>query len=133
MGSLYCFLAVQDSPQKVAVVEVKRNGSGGAFHPFKREKIAGASNVTKSEAPKGCDRTSTQVAEASSTAETGGSSGGGGGDGGGGGNAGSKKEGKEGQSNQRKSRRCWSPELHKRFLLALQQLGGAHGMYENFN
>ncbi|KAL4181275.1 hypothetical protein AMTRI_Chr12g236410 [Amborella trichopoda] len=32
---------------------------------------------------------------------------------------------KEGQPN-RKSRRCWSPELHRRFLHALQQLGGSH-------
>ncbi|KAH6834484.1 myb-like transcription factor family protein [Perilla frutescens var. hirtella] len=32
---------------------------------------------------------------------------------------------KEGQS-QRKARRCWSPELHRRFLQALQQLGGSH-------
>ncbi|RWV98766.1 hypothetical protein GW17_00038369 [Ensete ventricosum] len=28
---------------------------------------------------------------------------------------------------QRKARRCWSPELHRRFVLALQQLGGAQG------
>ncbi|AAD49976.1 F24J5.9 [Arabidopsis thaliana] len=26
----------------------------------------------------------------------------------------------------RKQRRCWSPELHRRFLNALQQLGGSH-------
>ncbi|KAH0459623.1 hypothetical protein IEQ34_012437 [Dendrobium chrysotoxum] len=26
---------------------------------------------------------------------------------------------------QRKARRCWSPELHRRFVVALQQLGGA--------
>ncbi|KAJ6844912.1 myb family transcription factor EFM-like [Iris pallida] len=26
---------------------------------------------------------------------------------------------------QRKARRCWSPELHRRFVAALQQLGGA--------
>uniref|UniRef100_A0A1D1Y7M1 Two-component response regulator ARR18 n=1 Tax=Anthurium amnicola TaxID=1678845 RepID=A0A1D1Y7M1_9ARAE len=26
----------------------------------------------------------------------------------------------------RKSRRCWSPELHRRFVNSLQQLGGAH-------
>eukprot|EP00252_Welwitschia_mirabilis_P008696 TRINITY_DN2077_c0_g1_i1.p1 TRINITY_DN2077_c0_g1~~TRINITY_DN2077_c0_g1_i1.p1 ORF type:complete len:355 (+),score=71.02 TRINITY_DN2077_c0_g1_i1:1015-2079(+) len=29
------------------------------------------------------------------------------------------------QTQQRKSRRCWSPDLHRRFLNALQQLGGA--------
>ncbi|KAJ0242846.1 Transcription factor HHO2 [Hirschfeldia incana] len=27
---------------------------------------------------------------------------------------------------RRKQRRCWSPELHRRFLHALQQLGGSH-------
>ncbi|CAL9098665.1 unnamed protein product [Musa textilis] len=29
------------------------------------------------------------------------------------------------QQPPRKARRCWSPELHRRFVLALQQLGGA--------
>ncbi|KAK7309230.1 hypothetical protein RJT34_05790 [Clitoria ternatea] len=29
------------------------------------------------------------------------------------------------QQNPRKQRRCWSPELHRRFVDALQQLGGA--------
>uniref|UniRef100_A0A7N1A3J3 HTH myb-type domain-containing protein n=1 Tax=Kalanchoe fedtschenkoi TaxID=63787 RepID=A0A7N1A3J3_KALFE len=31
-----------------------------------------------------------------------------------------------GQATQRKQRRCWSPELHRRFIHALQQLGGPH-------
>ncbi|XP_057765721.1 transcription factor HHO3-like [Salvia miltiorrhiza] len=44
-------------------------------------------------------------ASTSSTAENGG---------------GNKKE------SHRKARRCWSPELHRRFLQALQQLGGSH-------
>lgn len=30
-----------------------------------------------------------------------------------------------GQATQRKPRRCWSPELHRRFVNALQQLGGS--------
>lgn len=38
---------------------------------------------------------------------------------------GNKKDDKDGQSN-RKTRRCWSPELHRRFLQALQELGGSH-------
>ncbi|KAL4574564.1 hypothetical protein LXL04_021397 [Taraxacum kok-saghyz] len=42
----------------------------------------------------------------------------------GGGGSGSKGEDK-GLYNK-KERRCWSPELHRRFLHALQQLGGAH-------
>jgi hypothetical protein len=28
---------------------------------------------------------------------------------------------------QRKARRCWPPELHRRFVAALQRLGGAQG------
>ncbi|KAF5727237.1 transcription factor KAN3 [Tripterygium wilfordii] len=30
------------------------------------------------------------------------------------------------QQTSRKQRRCWSPELHRRFVSALQQLGGSH-------
>lgn len=43
-----------------------------------------------------------------------------------------EKEAEEGhllataQSN-RKQRRCWSPGLHRKFLNALEQLGGSHG------
>lgn len=36
------------------------------------------------------------------------------------------------QQQQRKQRRCWSPELHKRFVDALLQLGGAQSMYTVF-
>ncbi|WOH13381.1 hypothetical protein DCAR_0832891 [Daucus carota subsp. sativus] len=88
----------EDSPQKLSVVEVNKNGNGGAFHPFKRE------DKKSEETP--------VAAAASSTEEAGGSSGG------------CKAEDKE--DPRRKARRCWSPELHKRFLQALQQLGGAH-------
>lgn len=100
---------VQDSPKKVSVVEVNRNGSGGAFHPFKKEK----SQVGTS----GCAAGNRSVppASTSSSAETGG---------------GDKKVDKEGQS-QRKARRCWSTELHRKFLHALQQLGGSHRMYHH--
>ncbi|KAL7132536.1 hypothetical protein ABFS83_12G080700 [Erythranthe nasuta] len=92
----------QDSPRKSDVVEVKKNG---AFHPFKKAKSGGGGGPITGAA---------QPASTSSTAETGGGGGGG------------KKEEKEGQSQNRKARRCWSPELHRRFLQAIQQLGGAH-------
>lgn len=88
---------------------VKRNGSGGAFHPFKREKSAGTSSSAAVQTL------------ASMPAKTAGE---------GNGNGGSKKEEKETQS-QRKQRRCWSPELHRRFLQALQQLGGSHGTVDH--
>ncbi|KAI7996325.1 Transcription factor HHO3 [Camellia lanceoleosa] len=103
----------QESPRKVSIMEVKRNG-GGAFHPFKKENNVGTIPTKDPSVP---------AAAASSTAENGG--GGGGGGGAGGASGGGKKEEKEGQS-QRKARRCWSPELHRRFLHALQQLGGSH-------
>ncbi|XP_022139423.1 transcription factor HHO3-like [Momordica charantia] len=92
----------QGPPEKTAVVEVKRNG--GAFRPFQKEKTGGGGGASSS---------STPAAATSSTAET--ESGGGS----------SRREEKEAQ-NQRKQRRCWSPELHRRFLHALQQLGGSH-------
>lgn len=90
----------------MSVVEVKKNGSGGAFHPFKKEKNTVAA-VETTPALAGV----VLAATGSSTAENSG---------------GSKKEDKDGQ---RKQRRCWSPELHRRFLHALQQLGGSHGNY----
>ncbi|KAK6242843.1 SANT/Myb domain - like 10 [Theobroma cacao] len=96
-----------------SAVEVKRNG--GAFQPFHREKTVEKSvpSVGKANA----SATSTSTTES-------GSRGGGGGEANNG-NTNSKKEEKEGQP-QRKQRRCWSPELHRRFLHALQQLGGSH-------
>ncbi|KAA8529199.1 hypothetical protein F0562_034002 [Nyssa sinensis] len=103
---------VEDTPKKVSVMEVKRNG-GGAFHPFKREKSAAIAPPLMGSSPS----VVVQMAAASSTTETGGSGSNGGGE--------SKKEEKGGDS-QRKARRCWSPELHRRFLHALKQLGGCH-------
>ncbi|CAA2977571.1 transcription factor HHO3-like [Olea europaea subsp. europaea] len=96
----------EDSLRNMSVLEVNRIRSGGAFHPFQKEK----SSVTTPQRPIGM---SAQVAASSSVEET--SSGGGGG--------GNYKDEKEGQF-QRKPRRSWSPELHRKFLQALQRLGG---------
>ncbi|KAL3644641.1 transcription factor [Castilleja foliolosa] len=79
-------------------VEMKKSGCGGAFHPFK--KVENVAPPVENPVP---------PVSTTSTAETGG---------------GNKKEEKDGQS--RKARRCWSSELHKKFLQALQQLGGSH-------
>lgn len=97
--------AHRDAPEKVPVVEVKRS-CGGAFHPFKKEKTSNSTTTAKSAS------SLPVAAAASSTGESGGRAGGT-----------SNKEDKDGQ---RKARRCWSPELHRRFLQALQQLGGSH-------
>lgn len=97
----------EDLPKKAEVMEVKRNG--GAFQPFQREKNIEKSNGSRAtEAPP-----SAPAMSSSAGAVTGGGSG-------------KKEEQKEGQQSQRKQRRNWSPELHKRFLNALQQLGGSH-------
>ncbi|KAL2546374.1 myb-like transcription factor family protein [Forsythia ovata] len=69
-------LPKEDSPRKVSVVEVKRDGSGGAFHPFKREKSVGTSGATTATV-QGTMNRAAPVAAASSSAETGGSIGGG--------------------------------------------------------
>ncbi|KAJ8774680.1 hypothetical protein K2173_017126 [Erythroxylum novogranatense] len=103
-------------PRKAAVTEVRCGG--GAFQPFHRE---------KSVENKGCNKqsvvakvTSPVPAPAtSSTTETvtcGNTNG----------EKNKKDEKDDQQQSQRKQRRCWSPELHRRFLQALQQLGGSH-------
>ncbi|KAG1330680.1 myb family transcription factor EFM-like [Cocos nucifera] len=85
-----------EPPKKPIAVNAKK--MGGAFHPFEREK---------------------HVPPAASSSTVG--------SGGGGGGGGEKEKDKEGQSQPpRKARRCWSPELHRRFLQALDQLGGSH-------
>jgi hypothetical protein len=104
---------LQDLPRKAAVTEVKRNGAGGAFQPFHREKSVGkSSNQAISKAPPSVPASATSSIAGAVTGGTGG--------------GGNKKEDKE-KGNQRKQRRCWSPELHRRFLHSLQQLGGSHG------
>lgn len=94
----------------VPVLELKRNGSGGgAFHPFHKEDRV--NNKTSELLSKG-QPSPTGVAAVSSNAATVTSN-----------NVeNSKRDEKE---EKRKQRRCWSQELHKRFLKALQQLGGA--------
>ena len=89
-------------------MEVNKNGHGD-YHPLKKKKSSCAALTI------GVEKSLTCTATLSSSVDT---------DGGGGGR--SKAEDK-GKSNM-KERRCWSPELHRRFLHALQQLGGAHGM-----
>lgn len=39
-----------------------------------------------------------------------------------------KSGGRNGQPQSKKQRRCWSPELHQRFVDALDKLGGANGL-----
>lgn len=87
------------------MVELKRSGSsGGAFQPFhKEERVGKTSELLSKETP------SPTVATVTSN------------------NVGSS--GREEKDGQRKQRRCWSQELHKRFLQSLQQLGGADCEY----
>lgn len=88
-----------DSYRKSLTSETKKKG---AFHPFCKEKKAPSAAPVPAPAP------SPSVVAASSTTTK------------------VSREEKEGSA-QKKTRRCWSPELHHRFLHALQQLGGSHG------
>ncbi|XP_031478311.1 transcription factor HHO3-like [Nymphaea colorata] len=87
-----------DSYRKSLSSETKKRG---AFHPFCKEKKAPSD---PSPAPSAVAAPAATVAASSAT---------------------TKGEDKEGSA-QKKTRRCWSPELHHRFLHALQQLGGSH-------
>lgn len=87
--------------------KIKENG--GAFHPFKETKPV-KPVPTRTETVTTTITPPVPTASTSSTADD---------------NSQKRKEEKDAQSN-RKARRCWSPELHRRFLQALQQLGGSH-------
>ncbi|RDX75851.1 Transcription factor HHO2 [Mucuna pruriens] len=101
--------AKEDVPRKTNVVEVKRNG--GAFQPFHREEKSSDAKTNVSAIGKA--PSSPPVAATSSTGPV---------------RVDNNKREEKGQA-QRKQRRCWSQELHKRFLHALQQLGGADCEY----
>ncbi|XVE85970.1 hypothetical protein DITRI_Ditri17bG0134600 [Diplodiscus trichospermus] len=100
----------EDAGKSGNALEVKRNE--GAFQPFHREKIVGKSAQSVGKA----NASATSICTTESGSRGGRANNG---------NTNSKKEEKEGQA-LRKQRRCWSPELHRRFLHALQQLGGSH-------
>lgn len=97
----------EEVPRKTNVVEVKRNG--GAFQPFHREEKSGVEKGNNSNGSAiGKAPCSPPVPATSCTGPV---------------TVENKKE--EKGHGQRKQRRCWSQELHKRFLHSLQQLGGA--------
>ncbi|RWR85521.1 myb family transcription factor EFM-like protein isoform X2 [Cinnamomum micranthum f. kanehirae] len=90
----------QDPPHETEESSRKSSAGGGV----EMKKAGGAFHPYHGEKK----MSGTPTAATSSTAETGG-----------------RREEKEGESH-RKARRCWSPELHRRFLDALKQLGGSH-------
>lgn len=98
-------------PTKVATVDLKRNG--GAFHPFKKE-IKARSDGVVAPAP-ATPLPSTSVSSTADRAATAGV-------------CGTSKKIDSDKDGPKKARRCWSPELHRRFISALQQLGGPHGV-----
>ncbi|XP_004954868.3 transcription factor NIGT1 [Setaria italica] len=115
------------SPRKELLckpVALNTRKAGDAFQPFVKEKRAempaSPTTAAASSAVVGdsCDKVATDTSEKHSDKEM---------------NKDAKDMGKyskdkEGQSQapNRKPRRCWAPELHRRFLQALQQLGGSH-------
>ncbi|KAF8033111.1 hypothetical protein BT93_D1878 [Corymbia citriodora subsp. variegata] len=119
-------LQQEATPRRVSVVEVTRNG--GAFQPFLKENKSPVKTTSSHDNNHQNQKNQSlielhspvPVAATSSTADTTKGNGNSNGNG-----NGTRKEDKEGQT-QRKQRRCWSPELHRRFLQALHQLGGSH-------
>ncbi|XP_059649471.1 transcription factor HHO3-like [Cornus florida] len=95
----------EDSSRKVLVTEVQRNGGGGGDGA---EKSSGIAPELMGSSP----------SSAMSSAERGRGSDGGSGDE-------TRREEKGGHSQKKARRRRWLPELHRRFLHALQQLGGS--------
>lgn len=124
--------------KKAKVVEVKPNNSNcGGFQPFQREKkrVFSESNDPQPAAVKAVDSAPAVKAVASapapatttsSTTETCGVVGKGGEE------HIHQQQSQTQSQTRRKQRRCWSPELHRRFLHALQQLGGSHGKRFNY-
>ncbi|XP_030471829.1 transcription factor HHO3-like [Syzygium oleosum] len=99
---------VQDLPsppsskEVAVVVHNKKCHENGAFRPLQNGEKDGRDGSTKKKQPSGraaLPAPDAAAAAACSTAE---------------------------MAAQRKQRRCWSTELHRRFLQALQQLGGPH-------
>uniref|UniRef100_A0A0A9G3F3 HTH myb-type domain-containing protein n=1 Tax=Arundo donax TaxID=35708 RepID=A0A0A9G3F3_ARUDO len=112
----------KELPCKPVVLNARK--AGGAFQPFEKVKRAelpaSLTTAAASSAVDGdsCDKASTDTEKRHNDKEM---------------NKDAKNKGKydkdkEGQSqpSNRKPRRCWAPELHRRFLQALQQLGGSH-------
>ncbi|KAJ0241365.1 Transcription factor HHO2 [Hirschfeldia incana] len=94
--------------KKARVVEVKHNSNNRCgFQPFRKETKRVFSETDLQPAAKATTSEPAPATTTCSTTEVVGSA------------------GKE-QQPHRKQRRCWSPELHRRFLHALQQLGGSH-------
>lgn len=99
-------------------------GSGGAFLPFSKDKspralpelaLAPSAEEAVAEEKKCEVRSSGGVGE---------------GKGGSNGNEGQQPTAAAGgQSAHRKARRCWSPDLHRQFVNALQMLGGSQGTW----
>lgn len=109
---LLIFWNLQDFLPKKGSVSEGRANSGSLQPCLTREKAIGKSSRSSGEAA--CPLPPTGAASTSTM---------------GGGRAG-KREEKQKPSTERKHRRCWSADLHRRFVHALQQLGGPHGTYQ---
>nr|CAD1843020.1 unnamed protein product [Ananas comosus var. bracteatus] len=130
-----------DVSPKLGLLDAKqRNGGGGAFLPFSKEKANGGGGVT----PRGLPELALASADKGEEEKKGGvavmENGGFGGRRENGGKGVGTEQAKGGNvaegaaaaaavvpppQTHRKARRCWSPDLHRRFVNALQILGGS--------
>ncbi|CAO2209675.1 unnamed protein product [Urochloa humidicola] len=109
-------------------LDAQRNGGGGAFLPFAKDKAAVAALPELALAP--AEKDAAAEADRKPYLDAAGANGGGLGGARGGVQNGVKPASSNAPDGQappthRKARRCWSPELHRRFVNALQILGGA--------
>lgn len=133
--------ATEPTNTKLALDTKQRNGSGGgAFLPFSKEKagsnkglgpgpravpeLALAAPVEEEAEDMKCEVGSNGGVVVSKGVVGGGSESKGGSNGN---DQGQAAAAAGGQSTHRKARRCWSPDLHRRFVNALQMLGGSQG------
>ncbi|XP_073000255.1 myb family transcription factor EFM-like isoform X3 [Typha latifolia] len=112
----------KDCEPKLALDSKQRNG--GAFLPFSKEKNQCAASTASGGLPELALASSEKDSREKSNIESGSK----GGEVGGGKGGGSKSEGQAANQTQRKARRCWSPDLHRRFVDALQMLGGSQAV-----
>lgn len=122
-----------DVSPKLALDTKQRNG--GAFLPFSKEKNKGMGSASRGLPELALASSEKAIEEKKSCVEMdsgsigtrrdNGGKGGGAEQGKGGSNT--ATEGQLAPQTHRKARRCWSPDLHRRFVNALQILGGSQG------
>ncbi|KAJ6827231.1 uncharacterized protein M6B38_368950 [Iris pallida] len=108
------------SPKLALDCKQRNGGSGGAFLPFSKERMIGKTGAAALPELALAPSEKMEVEESKQCVGEDGKI-----EGRGGSNRTSEGQADAQSSTQRKARRCWSPDLHRRFVNALQMLGGS--------